>query len=160
MATVLVKNANRMMTAATPQAEGIELTFADGAAGVIPFADISEIGDVADLQSIELPNPYEIVLRNRAGEVAEIPWDFARHYCDPQYRRRVEAVAAAGARSLGQRIREAREAAGMTQQALASAAGIGRVTLVRIERGEQSPRYETLTALATALNRSFAELVG
>ena len=35
---------------------------------------------------------------------------------------------------------------------LASAAGIGRVTLVRLEGGEQSPRYETLMAIARALD--------
>lgn len=47
----------------------------------------------------------------------------------------------------------------MTQERLASEAGIGRVTLVRIENGEQSPRYETLVALAEALKRPPAELL-
>ena len=36
----------------------------------------------------------------------------------------------------------------MTQQQLANAAGIGRVTLVRIESGSYSPRFHTLDALA------------
>jgi len=158
MATVLVANADRMMTAASPRKDGIELTFADGAAGVIPFADISEIGDVSNLKSIELPNPYTVVLTNMAGEEAEIPWDFARHYCDQSYRSPVEAVGAEGRLSIGARIRSLREESGSTQQALASRAGIGRVTLVRIEKGDQSPRYETLVALAAALGRPFAEL--
>ena len=47
----------------------------------------------------------------------------------------------------------------MTQQELASKAGIGRVTLVRIENGEQLPRFETLTALADALHRPTADLL-
>jgi len=34
---------------------------------------------------------------------------------------------------------------------LASAAGIGRVTLVRIENGEQAPRFETSLKLAGSL---------
>ena len=47
----------------------------------------------------------------------------------------------------------------MTQQQLASKAGIGRVTLVRIENGEQLPRFETLAALADALQRPAADLL-
>jgi DNA-binding XRE family transcriptional regulator len=156
--TIFVRNADRMMTAARPQTNGIELTFADGAAGLIPFADIPGIGDASNLKTIELPNPYIIVLKNRAGEDAEIPWDFARHYCDASLRPRVEAIAAEGRQSIGARVRSLRAEAGMTQQALASRAGVGRVTLVRIEKGEQSPRYETLVALVKALGRSFGEL--
>ena len=158
MATVLVANADRMMTTASRRKDGIELTFADGARGLIPFADIPEIGDAGDLESIELPNPYEIVLRSTSGVTVELPWDFARHYCDQSYRGRVEAIATEGARALGKRIRQAREAAGMTQQSLASAAGIGRVTLVRVEKGEQSPRYETLIGLSKALGEPLGRL--
>ena len=36
---------------------------------------------------------------------------------------------------------------------MATAAGIRRVTLVRVKNGEQLPRYETLVALAGALGR-------
>jgi len=159
MATVLVANADRMMTAASPRKHGIELTFADGASGLIPFADLPEIGEFSNLEAIELPNPYEIVLRGVSGETAEIPWDFARHYCDASYRSRMEGLAASGRGSIGARIRSLRAQAGMTQQELASRAGIGRVTLVRIEKGEQSPRYETSLALAKALDLGFGELV-
>ena len=60
---------------------------------------------------------------------------------------------------VGSRIRQLREAARLTQEELATAAGIGRVTLVRIENGQQSPRYETLVALAGALGRPVAELL-
>ncbi len=62
-------------------------------------------------------------------------------------------------KTLGTRIRELREARNLTQEALADAAGIGRVTLVRIENGEQSPRFETLVALAQALGRPIQELL-
>jgi DNA-binding XRE family transcriptional regulator len=159
MGAVLVRNADRMMTVAEPTKNGIRLTFADGRRGVIPFADLPEIGDRSNLESIELPNPYMIMLRSRKREAVEIPWDFARHYCDPSYRPRVETVAATGRQSIGSRIRRLREAAGMTQEELSSSAGIGRVTLVRIEKGEQSPRYETLVALSRALGLPQGELL-
>jgi DNA-binding XRE family transcriptional regulator len=120
---------------------------------------LPEIGRESDLKSLELPNPYELVVTDSSGQQYEIPWDFARHYCDPSYRPRVEAVAERGRQSLGGRVREMRTATGMTQDQLASAAGIGRVTLVRLERGEQSPRYETLEAIAQALRRPVGELL-
>ena len=47
----------------------------------------------------------------------------------------------------------------MTQQALASAADIGRVTLVRIESGEQTPKYQTLSAIAQVLKKTIGEIL-
>ena len=61
---------------------------------------------------------------------------------------------------MGDRVRQMRMGAGMTQGQLATAAGIGRITLVRLEKGEQSPRYETLVAIARALGRAVGEMVG
>lgn len=51
------------------------------------------------------------------------------------------------------------EAAGLTQEKLAAAAGVGRVTIARIESGEQSPSYKTLLALAAALGVEPANLL-
>ena len=154
-----VKNAERMMTHAAATNEGIELTFADGCKGMIPFSDIPEIGNPSALADIELPNPYQVNIRGTKGEAVELPWDFVRHYCDSSYRSKAETIAAVGRESMGKRIRAIRESAGMTQSELATAAGIGRVTEVRIESGEQSPRYETLVAIARALNRPVTDLL-
>jgi DNA-binding XRE family transcriptional regulator len=148
-----------MMTSAESQEKGIRLTFADGRSGLIPFKDLPEIKSRSNLQSIEIPNPYELLLRNLKGDEIEIPWDFARHYCDASYEPRVRAVSDRGKQSIGTRIRGLRESSGLTQEQLATKAGIGRVTLVRIETGEQSPRYETLQSLARALDRPLAELL-
>ena len=60
---------------------------------------------------------------------------------------------------LGERVRSFRKAAGLTQKTLAQAANIGRVTLVRLEKGEQSPRFRTLDAVAKALGRRPSELL-
>ena len=82
MQAVLVKNANRMMTVAGLLEDGIELSFADGYKGVIPYTEVPEIRACARVSSLELPSPYEIVLEVDRGERVEIPWDFARHLCD------------------------------------------------------------------------------
>ena len=151
MDVILVKNANRMMTTASLLDDGIELSFADGLSGVIPYADVPEVRVREGISGLELPNPYEMVLKTAAGERVEIPWDFARYYCDVSYRPTIEAMAALGRQTLGQRVRRFRESAGLTQEALARAANIGRVTLVRLENGEQSPRFKTLKSIAQAL---------
>jgi len=159
MSVVLVKNAERMMTSAEPLQEGIEITFADGFRGLVPFVEIHEVDANEKLAKVELPNPYELVLHTDSGETVELPWDFVRHYCDSSYRPRVESVALAGRQAIGARIRQLRVSAGLTQQALAHAADIGRVTLVRIEKGEQAPRYGTLASLAHALGWSVQYLL-
>ena len=160
MGAVLVKNADRMMTSADPLIGGIEFTFADGRKGLVPFAAIPEVVEGDNLSSVELPNPYEVILLTKSGDTVELPWDFVRHYCEASYRQRVEAVGLAGRQAIGVSIRHLRESAGITQEALAQAAGIGRVTLVRIENAAQSPRYETLVSLARALGRPLQGLVG
>ena len=160
MATLAVNvaNADRMMTHAEANDEGIDVVFADGARGVVPFLELPELGRLADLKEIELPNAYEILLRTFDGEETELPWDFVRSHCDPTYRPRIEALAAKGRQAMGQKIRRLREASGFTQEKLAEAAGVGRVTLIRIEKGEQSPKYDTLIALAQAMQRHPSEL--
>ena len=156
---VLVKKANRMMTVASLLEDGIELGFADGAEGLIPYSDLPEIGERATLSTLELPNPYEMVLKTAQGATIKIPWDFARHYCDACYRPAVEAIAMRGRHTLGQRVRRLRNSAGLCQDALARAAGVGRVTLVRLEKGEQTPRFKTLEAIARALEVGVLDLV-
>ena len=159
MDVVLVKNANRMMTTASLLDDGIELSFADGLKGLIPYAEVPEVKTREGISGLELPNPYEMVLQTAGGESVEIPWDFARHYCDATYRPTIEAIAALGRQTIGERIRRYRESAGLTQEALARAADIGRVTLVRLENGEQSPRFKTLKAVADALGLDAPDLL-
>ena len=159
MNAVLVRNADKMMVAVEILAGGIEVAFADGGRGLLPWVDIPEVGNAENLNVIELPNPYQIILRVKSGEDVELPWDFVRHYCDSTYRPRVEAIAAEGRRVLGERIKRTRKSAGLTQEALAQSAGVGRVTLVRIESGEQSPRYNTLVSLARALGQPVGKLL-
>ena len=153
------KQPNRMMAVASLLEDGIELSFADGSTGLVPYTDIPEIRERMAVSSLDLPNPYIMVLETTQGKRVEIPWDFARHYCDVSYRPTVEAIAMRGRQTLGKRIRHYRESAGLTQEALARAADIGRVTLVRLEKGEQTPRFKTLDAISKALGIPVPELL-
>jgi DNA-binding XRE family transcriptional regulator len=159
MGVVLVKNANRMMAPASLLDNGIELSFADGFRGLIPYADVPEVKVRAGISGLERPDPYEMVLQTAEGERVEVSWDFARHYCDASYRPTAEAMAAMGRQALGGRVRRFRGAAGLTQVELARAAHVGRVTLVRIENGEQTPRFKTMDAIAQALGIGVPDLL-
>lgn len=60
----------------------------------------------------------------------------------------------------GQRIKEARKKAGLTQAALAEKLGISYVGVSQWENDLRNPKYETLQRIATALGVSVADLLG
>lgn len=60
----------------------------------------------------------------------------------------------------GQRIREKRDAMGLTQESLARIAGVTTGTVARAERDEHEPTAVTLDRLAHALRCPVAELRG
>jgi transcriptional regulator with XRE-family HTH domain len=62
--------------------------------------------------------------------------------------------------TIGSRIRATRTAAGITQAALAEAAGVAANTVARIERGEQEPSALVLGRIAAALRVSADYLLG
>lgn len=57
------------------------------------------------------------------------------------------------------RLKELRKLRALSQQELAEAASVGRVTLSRIERGETGAHERTLRRLASALGVGVEELV-
>lgn len=59
---------------------------------------------------------------------------------------------------LGQRVREAREKAGMTRVELAEKAAVSVPTLERIENGRTAPLLGTVAAIAAALGADFHEI--
>jgi transcriptional regulator with XRE-family HTH domain len=65
----------------------------------------------------------------------------------PRERNRDQAIAAA----FGQRVREARLAAGMSQEDLAEAANLHRTFVSNVERGYRVPSVVTLLHLAAGL---------
>ena len=61
--------------------------------------------------------------------------------------------------ALGLAVRELREARGVSQERLASLAGLERTALVLIERGEHDPSFDELRSLARALDLPVSALV-
>ncbi|MBI1741875.1 helix-turn-helix transcriptional regulator [Candidatus Acetothermia bacterium] len=157
MATLThVAGAEQMMVGARIAHQGIYVQFADEASGVIPLADLQLAGRPA---SVDLPDPYVLHIELTNGNVEEVPWDFARHYADVNYRAQSEKAGRRGLKLLGKRIQKLRINAGFTQEELAKRSKLGRITLVRLEMGQHSPRFETLVALAKGLDCDVSELM-
>jgi transcriptional regulator with XRE-family HTH domain len=72
---------------------------------------------------------------------------------------RVDDLSAAVARDFGAKLRQAREGAGLTQEALADLSGISRTAISPLERGQHMPRLDTLIKLAGALGTEPCELI-
>ena len=62
--------------------------------------------------------------------------------------------------AFGTRLREARTAAGLSQEALAHQAGLHRTYVSSVERGERNIALLNIVALAGALNIDAGTLVG
>ena len=59
----------------------------------------------------------------------------------------------------GESVKKAREKAGLSQEQLAHKAGLHRTQISLIERGERSPRLDTIQRLALALEVQPAKLL-
>ena len=56
------------------------------------------------------------------------------------------------------RLREIRESQFLTQRELATKASVGVATIVRVEKGQQTPTFQTIKRLANALQVDPSEL--
>jgi transcriptional regulator with XRE-family HTH domain len=62
-------------------------------------------------------------------------------------------------RVIGERIREARRRAHLTQEAVANRIGIDRPSIVEIEQGQRNMTIDTLLRIADAIGVPLADLV-
>ena len=100
---------------------------------------------------------YAAVVEFAAGVKIDFPSDFVLHVCEPSYAYHEDKGRAKW--SVGERIREIREARGLTLDALATKCGIAKPNLSRLENGKVTPKFETLRAIAAALKTHPALLV-
>jgi transcriptional regulator with XRE-family HTH domain len=83
------------------------------------------------------------------GATIDFAADFVLHVCEssyPWYKEKSRATS-----GVGGRIREIRQARGLTLDALAAKCGIAKPNLSRIENDKVTPKFETLRAIAAAL---------
>jgi DNA-binding XRE family transcriptional regulator len=98
---------------------------------------------------IAVPGPYEVVV---------IPWSRIRALTDPAYAAHLATAAEAEAREIGRRVRELREARGLSSEELAERAGISMQALSRIERGEHAGPLPPIEPLLAAMGCTLQDL--
>jgi len=136
--------------------EGVNVIFEDGMSGVIKF-DIFSIP--SPIIEVNLESPYCAVFLREDGKETKIPWDFLRRELDSDFCNSEKEDALAARRRLGRRISEIRNAKNLTQEKLATRAGLNRTTISRIETGKHPTSFDTLYDISAALDISLPELV-
>lgn len=100
---------------------------------------------------------YAVVVLFDTGAQIDFPSDFVRHVCDPSYAwHKSKSRVLSG---VGARIREIRQAHGLTLDALSAKCGIAKPNLSRLENGKVTPAVETLQRVAKGLAIHLALLV-
>jgi DNA-binding XRE family transcriptional regulator len=164
MQTVIALHAERMMTRVSWEADWLEVSFGDGQTAKIPAATLrDEHGRPlrAPIRQVSLVGFHEMLIQAEDGAFAEVPWDFARHLTeDRDFQEREQRLAEEGRGLLGGRVRRLRKSRGLSQSEAARRSGLGRVTLARLEKGEQSPTLDTLEKIARGLEVSVSRLLG
>src|SRR5713101_126762 len=84
------------------------------------------------------------------GLKIDFPSDFVLHICEPSYAFHKDKSRAGS--GVGKRIREIRQARGLTLEALAAKCGIAKPNLSRLENDKVTPTFETLRTIAAALD--------
>ena len=99
-----------------------------------------------------------------SGNRFEVPWDFVLYHSDPRYqyykgRRAQHDTERSAAIRIGRRVRELRQAKGLTTYELAKRSRILRPNVSRIEGGKHVPNIDTLERLARGLSVSLSDLL-
>jgi DNA-binding XRE family transcriptional regulator len=93
---------------------------------------------------------FAAAVKFNSGVEIDFPSDFVLHICEPSYTwYKDKGRAATG---IGRRMREIREARGLTLDALAVKCGIAKPNLSRLENDKVTPKAQTLQTVAAALD--------
>jgi transcriptional regulator with XRE-family HTH domain len=99
-----------------------------------------------------LDDGYAAFVQFSTGTQIDFPSDFVLYVCEPTSEDRSES-------GVGRRIREIREARGMTLDELAARTGIAKPNLSRLENDKVTPSLDTLVTVAAALDTHPASIV-
>ena len=136
------------------------VTFDSGKEYSVPRSSL-EVDDGSDVVSVQVERRrFYFRVTQSSGNRYEIPWDRVLHEAEPAYRHfRRNMARRMTTHNLGATIRKLREASGYTQDQLATAVGMMRSNVSRIEAAKHRPTLETLEKIANALKVTVADLV-
>jgi len=136
------------------------VTFDSGKEYSFPRSSL-EVDDGSGVASVQVERRrFFFRVTQASGNRYEVPWDRVLHEAEPSYAQfRGRTAEAKTARNIGATIRQLREAKRLTQDRLATAVGMMRSNISRIEAAKHRPTLETMEKIAQALKVSVAELV-
>lgn len=136
------------------------VTFANGKEYSFPRSSL-EVDDGSDIINIQLDRKrYYFRVAQTSGNRYEVPWDRVLHEAEPSYPHFRGHVARTNKyQEVGAAIRKLREAKGLTQAQLASAVGMMRTNISRIEAAKHRPSLATVERIAKALKIPVASLI-
>jgi DNA-binding XRE family transcriptional regulator len=119
---------------------------------------LSEPASALRWDRLRIGQTQDVLEIPRAGGVTEVPWDRIRCVADAAFRRHLAVQAAKSVRRVAHRLRELRQQRGLTQDAVARAAGVDRVTISRLENGALQPTFETLARVVAAMGARIQDI--
>ena len=145
------------IASASHQGDGLVVRFEDGASVSLDSRRVlpAESGRV-DWDGMSV-NPYELVIPTAGGQI-EVSWSTIRVLTDREYAAHLAAAAEAQASQIGLRIKQLREARGLSSKELAERAGITPQSLSRIEHGRHDVVFTTLRRIVAAMGCSLRDL--
>jgi DNA-binding XRE family transcriptional regulator len=99
-----------------------------------------------------------LLVPTRQGTREEIPGDVIRMMSDAAYRAYIVRLASLWAQRVGRHLATLRKARGLTQKVVAEAAGLGRVSLAKVETGKVEPSFSTVVKLLAAMGARIQDL--
>jgi DNA-binding XRE family transcriptional regulator len=145
----------------SPTDQSLCVEFSDGLKGTLPLKDLVPVGVSLRPETAVVGsdfNAIEVLDGNDA--VFHIDGASIRSLLDLEFRgSTIETEADRSLTSLGDRLRQARLAHGITQKELANQSGLEQSLISKLERGRHQPRYDTLERYAKGIGRSVSELL-
>lgn len=138
------------------------MSFGDGLAGFVTLADlgIDDLREEIVLESAIVGEGGDTLeLTKSSGGLFEIDAASIRAVLDSDVAFQLTQSASETNAAVGQRVRAAREEAGLTQTELGARTEIDQAVISRLERGKHLPRIDTLRRIATALGTSVPMLL-
>lgn len=146
----------------TPSADRLWIAFSDGLSG---FLDWESLGLTEILNQLRLDSATvgsdgaTVEILTQDGETFEIDGLSIRALLDVNLAKTISERANESDREVGERIRSARLAQGMTQADLGKRTDIDQAIISKLERGKHQPRFDTVQRLAQGLGWTVSELL-
>lgn len=119
-----------------------------------------ECDDRSDVTTVQVDKGrFFFTVTQASGSRYEVPWDRVMYEAEVSYPYFRGHMAAGKPEEIGRKIKELREAKGLTQAQLARAARLLRPNLSRMEAGKHRPTIDTLEKIAAALKVPLVGLI-